>query len=106
MEPNAVDLVFRVIISIIGGTSTLIAWFIKRSIDKSMQRIDALEKGQQNMQLEMVNTVNSIEITLTKLNTHVEGFARYDDLINELKEKSNKMDEKINQLHILISQLK
>ena len=46
-----------------------------------------LEKGQQNMQLEMVNTVKSIEITLTKLNTHVEGFARYDDLIDELKEK-------------------
>lgn len=106
MEPNAVDLGFRVIISLIGGAGTLIAWLIKRSIEKSMQRIDALEKGQQNMQLEMVNTVKSIEITLTKLNTHVEGFARYDDLIDELKEKTNKLDEKVTQIQILISQRK
>jgi len=100
MEANAVDLVFKIIIATIGGLGTLFTWLIKKTLDSSLERIDLLEKRSQSMELEMMNAVKSIEITLTKLNAHVEGFARYDDMINKLEEKTNRLEEKIVQIQI------
>lgn len=100
MDLNAVDMIFKAIIVVIGGAGTLIAWFAKRTLDDSVNRIATLEKKTHETELDMVKALKSIEVSLERLNTYVEGFSRYGDLIAKLEDRIGKLEQRITDILI------